>query len=111
MQGKKMRAIDDFSISGVNGTLSAAETICPADVDQIAANARAHAAALLQDEPHGTHSYLRGTRRHQDWAGSKLVMRMWDIAAAFKHLAVRLDHRKLGVICVWDPDERVVKCF
>ena len=48
-QGAKVRPIDDYSISLVNDTLEAQETIDPSDIDVIAANARLHADALVSD--------------------------------------------------------------
>ena len=65
-QGAKLRAIDDFSVSGVNGTVSSMETICPADVDQIVANARAHSVAVLSDVPDDKHSFINGLARQRD---------------------------------------------
>ena len=40
VQGGKLRPIDDYSISRVNDTLAASESIDTSDVDHIAANCR-----------------------------------------------------------------------
>ena len=41
-QGDRFRGIDDYSGSGVNGALSASETIDPDSLDRVGVNARAH---------------------------------------------------------------------
>ena len=41
VQGGKFIAVDDFSGSGVNGTVSACETVNPSDLDAIASHTRA----------------------------------------------------------------------
>ena len=49
VQGSKLRPVDDYSVSGINGTLCATEAIDPADVDQVTSNCRSHADALAID--------------------------------------------------------------
>ena len=111
-QGGKLRAVDDFSASGVNAALSAAETIDPTDVDGIVANARMHADAFCSPlSSRSPSSPLLECERHEDYAQAKLLGRMYDIANAYKHLAVRPSHHALSVITVFDPSEKAPMHF
>ena len=88
-QGSKIRPIDDHSISLVNDTFKAQETIDPSDIDVIAANARLHADALVSDvAARGASSPFGDLCRHPDLRGQRLVGRVWDIASAYKQLVV-----------------------
>ena len=104
VQGSKVRPIDDYTISQVNGAFSAEECIDPADVDAIAANAKAHADALVMPESaRSSSSPFSGVPRHADRQHDRLLGRMWDIASAYKNLAVRPSQAELAIVVVWDP--------
>ena len=88
-QAGKLIPIDDYTASRVNDALSSAETISPADVDHIVANARLHADALaVEPEARASASPFAGRERHADHVGQRLLGRMFDIAIAYKQLAV-----------------------
>ena len=111
-QQSKVRAIDDFSASGINDALSAQESIDPADLDKIAANVRAHMDALCaspEDRPAG--SPFAAVRRHPDRRGSGLVCKMWDLAAAYRQLARAPKHGSCTVIACWPTRLRRYQFF
>lgn len=112
VQGQKLRPVDDYSISRINSTLSTFEAISPDDIDCIAANCRLHADALLlpPDRRHPD-SPFHGLVRHPDLADDRLVGRLWDIASAYKHLAVRPSQEAFAVIAVWNPHIGAVEYF
>ena len=100
-QGAKVRPIDDYSVSRINDTVTSTETIDPDDLQVIVASARLLADSLCID-PALRHdaSPFRDVQRHSDHVGSKLVGRMYDIASAYKHLAVRPSQAHLAVVAV-----------
>lgn len=104
VQGSKLRPVDDYSASHINATVAMCESIDPADVDAIVANARLHADALVAD-PTARHpsSPFTGLQRHQDHDGDVLLGRLWDITSAYKHLAVRPSHAHLAIVAVFNP--------
>ena len=78
VQGAKLRPVDDYSVSGVNSTLSAGEAIDPADIDQVTANCRAHADAMVMDTHlRSNDSPFAKLARHPDVEGDSLVIRLW----------------------------------
>ena len=111
-QGGKLRAIDDYTVSRVNSALSTSECIDPDDVDQIVANCRLHADAfVLPPGDRSNVSPFKGIDRHPDVEGDVLVGRLWDIASAYRNLAVRPSQRSLAVIAVWNPALPKVELF
>ena len=104
IQGQKLRPVDDYTVSGINQTVTCYETISPDDVDAIVAAARLHADALVAD-PMGrpSSSPFSGTTRHPELAGAVLGGRMYDVASAYKQLAVRPSQHHLAVVCVYNP--------
>ena len=101
-QGKKLRAVDDYSASLVNCALAAQETIDPADVDHIAANVRAHMDALSAPSVlRPSQSPFHGMVRHPEVEGDSLVGRLWDLKQASWQLARAPGHASLTVIAVW----------
>ena len=66
-QGGKVRAIDDFSESGINDARGAEETVDPADLDAIGTNVRAHLDLLtLAPEDRSHSSLFTGHALHAD---------------------------------------------
>ena len=90
VQGEKVRPVDDYTVSFVNSTVEVDEAIDPQDLDAIVANARLHADAFVapEGERHSS-SPSAGVAWHQDYAGSRLLGRMWDLSSAYKNLPVR----------------------
>ena len=112
VQGEKVRPIDDYSVSNVNSALASAEAIDPADIDQICANARLHADALcIDEEMRHVRSPFFGIKRHADLKDEKLFGRIYDIASAYKQLAVLPSQRHLTVVAVFDPSTGQPKVF
>ena len=111
-QGEKVRPIDDYSVSQVNSALAASESIDPSDVDQICANARLHSDAFCIDEKlRNANSPFYGLVRHAEVANDDLMGRIYDIASAYKQLAVQPEHRHLTVIAAFDPNTGQPKIF
>ena len=112
VQGGKLRAVDDYSVSRINGTLSATECIDPSDVDQITANCRAHEDALVTNpDLWDPRSPFMNLERHADVGGDALLLKLWDIASAYRNLSVANYQRHLAVVAVWGPRERRPRLF
>ena len=112
LQGSKLRPIDDYSVSLINATLSAQETIAPADVDTIVACCRAHTDAFtINETTRHSSSPFHGLHRHPDHHNDSIYGRLFDIASAYKHLAVKPAHQHLAVISIWNPIKGKVDLF
>ena len=111
-QGGKLRAVDDYSASLVNSGLSATETIDPGDLDHIAANVRAHMAALCAPESlRPAASPFEGIERHPDVQGDELRGRLWDLEKAYRQLARHPKHAALAVVACWCPSRGELAYF
>lgn len=84
-QKSKLRPIDDLSISGVNMSTSLPERLKVDAVDECAAMVK-HMMML---------------------SGGKqaLVGKTYDLRKAYRQLAIKEDHLRLGWIAVWSPDD------
>ena len=90
-QKNKLRPIDDLSISGVNMSTSLPERLKVDAVDECAAMVK----EMLKR------------------AGGKqaLVGKTYDLRKAYRQLAIREDHLRLGWIAVWSPEHQAPMIF
>jgi len=102
-QGEKTRAIDDYSAHGQNDGLSSEETVAPSDLDAIAAGVRLHLAALLDPDLAACTDDAKPPRRHQNYDGTALQGRLWDLAHAYRQLARCPSHACVSIVAVWNP--------
>ena len=90
-QSNKSRPIDNFTSSGVNGTVGLGNKLQVEGVD--------HVVALL------VRCMEVGGK------GAKLVGRTYDLRKAYRQLGVRAEDLRYAWICVWDPEAREPKVF
>ena len=90
-QSNKTRPIDNFTSSGVNGTVGLGNKLQVEGVD--------HVVALL------VRCMEVGGK------GAKLVGRTYDLRKAYRQLGVRAEDLRYAWICVWDPEAREPKVF
>ena len=91
LKQNKLRPIDDLSISGVNMSTSLPERLKVDAIDECA--------AMIKEM----------LRR----AGGKqaLVGKTYDLRKAYRQLAIKEDHLRLGWIAVWSPEHRAPMVF
>ena len=90
-QGPKVRPIDDLARSLVNSATSVADLVVPDGVDVTIAISRAWAEAARAADPR------TGLR------GADLGGKTFDLEAAYKQCAVRVDHKRLAVFAYAAP--------
>ncbi|CAE7253423.1 unnamed protein product, partial [Symbiodinium sp. CCMP2456] len=93
-QGGKCRPIDNYLESGVNATASASDTITvhTADVLAAALSYRIHKLRVLRKP-------------------SNLTTRAWDLAKAYKNLALHPESISDGYLAVWNPDSQITEIY
>ena len=112
VQGGKLRSVDDFSASGVNGTVSSNETVNPSDLDAIASHTRAAMDAFFgEDGQRSLDSPLRGLRCHPGHRDVRQVGRVWDLSKAYRQLARSPAHDSLAIIACFDTSSGKVRLF
>ena len=109
-QGDKVRAIDDFSESGVNGAFSLDEKVTTMNLDAIAATIRLIFQGLSSRSIQLTliNGELLSYTVSPIWFESggdltQLYGRLLDLKSAYKQLFVAKKDRHLACITLWDP--------
>ena len=112
VQNGKMRAVDDFSGNFVNSAFSATETVEPSDLDYIAAHAKVVIAACSHDPAaRAPGTPLHGLEVQPEYVDSEIQGKLWDLASAYRQLAVAPKHRSVAIICLIDPSSGVPAFF
>ena len=109
-QGEKVRAIDDFSESGVNGAFSLDEKVTTMNLDAIAATIRlifqglAHRSIQLTLLNGEVVSYKVASSWFESGGGlPQLYDRLLNLKSAYKQLFLKQDDRHLACVALWNP--------
>lgn len=116
-QGKKLRAIDDFTASSVNGMFGSSDKIQLAGVDTIAGVVRAWAVAVGKDRSVVVRRPTGGAL--QGWlheslsveAALDLIGATFDLKSAYRQLPVSTSSKWCSSVAVYDPNQRCMKFF
>ena len=108
-QKEKMRPIDDFSASGLNGTFGTREKAVMKGLDQTVAFVRAwsHSCSDRVVNLHGTDGSSDSVPLHPEWTESDwvdLVGRVADLKKAYKQLPAHPADRAFSLVGVRDPE-------
>ena len=120
-QGKKVRAIDDFSYPMTNRAYGSSDKINLMGIDQVVNLARVVAKAVksgfvLVKLSDGS---FKGGKVHRDWeavtrnGGADLCGRLLDLWKAYRGLAScpESDNSRWTIVAVWSPEDKRVRLF
>eukprot|EP00971_Amphidinium_carterae_P197261 3915415-Amphidinium_carterae.3 len=105
---RKLRVIDDYSVSGQNSTVVPAEKLDHAGLDEIIAIIRCMGSALEKGQVKvvDVHGGEHTIKAHGAWRGGTLNLRTIDLKHAYKQLAVASEELRYTMTCMYGAEKK-----